>query len=842
MSKPANPFELFLGVNMNPEKPDYYRLFSVDRKSVSPHEIQLAADKVIAKVRAQKPGEHKKEWAWLLDQLNRAKKAMIKKSGQARQGQDRKKPITSAAQVNAYDPPSVKPVSPERKVKSGANRALQTTGNQSESKPAKTDPAKPADTVAKAGTERAKADTEKTQQKPTSVNVADPPMPSANHKSDRSRTVPSTKQSSSKKLTRESGKPTAKTKNNSTSEHADQSAMSFSLAAPDEPDPMPVNDSCESDTHLSGSSLQPEGGIAPTIDPMAPVGDPTAEWDSFDISTIDDNGYCAQAVATKPRMTQSSIPATETVPSSRTFYGESYRKKSKVGLMIGGTLLAMAVVGVVSWAIIFGFRGSDSDHKQVAENNGSGVASGDGVSENGDTKKNKASENDNAQPPATDGGAEKKSPDSQQPKTDGPMKNPDSPSKEKSEPKKNEPGQDSNPEKKNPPDKGTEPKKGNDPEPEKKGPDGEKMEPAKPRNSDIAELSGILTQIREKLVERNLVDAERLLKKAEELPKTEEHAAMVDRLRRVTDLYVEFWDKVVEGCGKLKGLDEIKFSETNIVKVVESSEERIVYRALGQRFEKEPRQLQIGLAMKIAEKEFDAKSAEGLLIKGAVFAIDAFNNPDRAVEARNFWEDAKLLGTDTDPLIAFLDDRYDDLLSSVIQKAKLPDEKSKEEAQKRFREKYADLIKTASRNQKNASAFAEQLLKDVPAMDDPADRHANFVAAIFYAGKFGDVETVMTAISDMNKWFSIDMEQQTLDALTKMNKGRLKPDQKREIARTAFEYMDRAKAAQNIEQELKFAELALAAAKGTRDSRLIQTATREVQRIKATMSQPNPGQ
>ena len=90
----------------------------------------------------------------------------------------------------------------------------------------------------------------------------------------------------------------------------------------------------------------------------------------------------------------------------------------------------------------------------------------------------------------------------------------------------------------------------------------------------------------------------------------------------------------------------------------------------------------------------------------------------------------------------------------------------------------------------------------------------------------------MQALSDMNKWFTISLEEETFSALEKMNKNRLKPEQKREITRTAFEYMDRAKQATNTDLELQFAELALAAARGARDPKLVETAGREVLRIK----------
>ena len=141
----------------------------------------------------------------------------------------------------------------------------------------------------------------------------------------------------------------------------------------------------------------------------------------------------------------------------------------------------------------------------------------------------------------------------------------------------------------------------------------------------------------------------------------------------VSDYYKQFWNNVVEGCGKLKALDEVKFSDTNIVKIVESSEEKIIYRAGGQRFEKAPRELQIGLAMKIAEKEMDPDAADTRIIRGAVFAIQAVEDPVRGEKAQELWEEAKLIGGDTDNLILFLSDQYD-LISSFITKSKLPNE------------------------------------------------------------------------------------------------------------------------------------------------------------------------
>ncbi|MEE2640600.1 MAG: hypothetical protein VX768_08250 [Planctomycetota bacterium] len=608
--------------------------------------------------------------------------------------------------------------------------------------------------------------------------------------------------------------------------------MSFTLAAPEQ------QDSFDSDTNLSASNFQPTSVMAPTVDPMAPVPDPTGNWDGFDLSTLNENGALEGAVATvaqSANLTSAPVGSPEMGISEKTFYSQSYRAKSKVGLMVGGTLLAMLIVGGISYAVIFGFQKGSSDEVADAGDGDKEKKEGDGDKDSGDDAKSttsdgsKTGDNRQAEPDPEQGGDAKGSGDED---TKSMKKNPTD----------GEPDGDPGP--------GT-----GTPEPEKKGDPPKKKddEPAEemkkeapkdlppPKNSEIAELARLLGDARQKLVERNMVETTRLLDKAGNMPILPDHKLKLDRLKEVAELYGKFWNKVVEGCGKLKGLDEIKFSDTNVVGVVESSEEKIVYKALGKRFEKAPRELQIGLAMKIAEKEMNVEDVEFRMVKGAVFAIDAINNPDRAEQAKILWEEAKLLGGETDELILFLDDTYD-LLAGVIKKEKIPEGDAATAAQEKFKTTYEAQLKTASRNQKAASELASQLLADVPTMDQPADRHANFVAAIFYASKFGDVELTMKAISDMNKWFSIDMEKETLDALTKMNRNRLKPDQKREITRTAFEFMDRAKADSNKELELKFAELALLSARGTRDPKLIQTAENEVRRVKAAASMPDSNQ
>lgn len=853
MSSATNPFKTFLDHDTNPSKPDFYGVFQLDPKSATQDQIVAAAKSVIGRVRAQETKSNTKELNSFVRLLIRAKDKMLERA--AASTSKTSTPKTSASTKNKAQPHATK----SHATKSQADPAAQPTGVNTYAPP--TVPAQKKTTAEKKAAAEKKA-TQPQVAKSKQGSAKQPSTPPKREKvagkketsSGQSTSAPdiasaalppkakktstgapqsaaqkNSKQNPAKRPSSSVQPGAEKHSTNSTNQSAADDT-SFNLDAPDQ------NDSFDSETHLSTNYFKPGSVTVPTVDPMAPVPDPTEAWQDFDLSLLDQmgsGGGVGLATMEKTTTQTASQPVAAAV-AEKTYYSQSYRAKSKAALFIGGTLLAMLIVGGISYAIIFGFGGKDD--QEVAQEDGQAndatkskpddPGQGSASEKTNQNIANNAPKKDDELQPKDNKGDEPTEKDDDSMKTEPKMSDDENLDPKKIDPTTPDPNKATT---------ATEPKKTPDvTEMKKEVP----MKLPEPKNSEIAQLATLLTGIKAKLGERDMVEANRLLEKAAELPMLPDHKLKLDRLKQLADLYGTFWNKVVEGCGKLKALDEIKFSDTNIVKVVESSEERIVYRALGQRFDKSPRELQIGLALKIAEKELDPAEAEFRMIKGAVFAIDATNNPDRADQAKVLWEEAKLLGGQTDELILYLDDSYD-LLTGVIKKAKIPEEAEIKAAQDTFREKYKTELQTASRNQKTASAFAQTLLNDVPTLDAAADRHANLVAAIYYAGKFGDVELAMNAISDMNKWFTIDLEAQTYEALVKMNKGRLKPDQKREIMRTAFEYMDRAKAASNQELELKFAELALAAARGTRDPKLIQTATGELQRVKASSTMPN---
>ena len=131
MSTPNNPYEVFLGIQVDPGEVDYYRLFGLDSRSVSAQEISIAADRVIAKVRAQKPGDLAREWAALIDELGKAKKKLISshqsKSSAGQPGQV----SPTGATVSSYAPPAAGKASPSAKSAAEAKAGKTKTGSGS---------------------------------------------------------------------------------------------------------------------------------------------------------------------------------------------------------------------------------------------------------------------------------------------------------------------------------------------------------------------------------------------------------------------------------------------------------------------------------------------------------------------------------------------------------------------------------------------------------------------------------------------------------------------------------------------------------------------------------------
>jgi hypothetical protein len=73
LSEKFNPLEEWLGLSRRLRTPNHYQLLALREYEDDPETIRLAADRAIARVRSQRPGERAAQWAKLLDALKKAK-------------------------------------------------------------------------------------------------------------------------------------------------------------------------------------------------------------------------------------------------------------------------------------------------------------------------------------------------------------------------------------------------------------------------------------------------------------------------------------------------------------------------------------------------------------------------------------------------------------------------------------------------------------------------------------------------------------------------------------------------------------------------------------------------
>ena len=73
MSEQINPYNLFLGLDTAPKKPNYYQLLGLAQDERDEATIARGCEESLAKVRGFKPGANARIWLAILDEISAAK-------------------------------------------------------------------------------------------------------------------------------------------------------------------------------------------------------------------------------------------------------------------------------------------------------------------------------------------------------------------------------------------------------------------------------------------------------------------------------------------------------------------------------------------------------------------------------------------------------------------------------------------------------------------------------------------------------------------------------------------------------------------------------------------------
>ena len=143
---------------------------------------------------------------------------------------------------------------------------------------------------------------------------------------------------------------------------------------------------------------------------------------------------------------------------------------------------------------------------------------------------------------------------------------------------------------------------------------------------------------RQALIERDFDRFDQIIRDIEQASPSAEQKAILDRLSLVGKHYKTYRDEVIRKCALLKSGEEFTWSNGERISIVDASETKIVYRRGGQRIQESPAELQDGFALKVLEHNENSYDPEILLLRGSVFAVRSFAEPEYQARAKKTWE------------------------------------------------------------------------------------------------------------------------------------------------------------------------------------------------------------
>ena len=172
-----------------------------------------------------------------------------------------------------------------------------------------------------------------------------------------------------------------------------------------------------------------------------------------------------------------------------------------------------------------------------------------------------------------------------------------------------------------------------------------------------------VNRARNALVLKDFDDFFKIIRTTEQSNLSAEQMAKLERLAMVGEYYKDYRDQVIKKCASLKSGEEFTWSNGERISIVDASETKLVYRRGGQRIQENPAEMQDGLALKVLEHNQNSYDTDILLLRGAVFAVRSFTEPEYQARARETWE-----LVDSEPskaLMQHLQDSFGPLLANT---------------------------------------------------------------------------------------------------------------------------------------------------------------------------------
>ena len=365
-------------------------------------------------------------------------------------------------------------------------------------------------------------------------------------------------------------------------------------------------------------------------------------------------------------------------------------------------------------------------------------------------------------------------------------------------------------------------------------------EPAKPTPVDpakAAQLHRLLATARVKLGERNQEEAKKLIAAAGQLAVSQDQHDLVDRLDSLEKYVGEFWSAVHDAVGALKATDEIDLGSTKVI-VVEASPDSLTVHVGGQNRRFMVNQLPSGLAVGLALRWLDAKKPENKVFIGAFYLVDPKTGPEYAKQA---WNEAAAAGVDVKSLLPLLQPDAPDTgvtEAETAQLAVVPEPEAQARAEKKVADEFEKEFFEATTPSKKFD-LAKKLIEQGEASDDPARRYIMWRQAAELAADAGQPATMVKAVDHLAGQFRVDALDMKADALAKF------PPKTSTNAKAfndaALKLVEEALAAKRHGMADRFAQIALEAAKATKNPEVVKRTQARAKEIQDMASDAPPG-
>jgi len=333
--------------------------------------------------------------------------------------------------------------------------------------------------------------------------------------------------------------------------------------------------------------------------------------------------------------------------------------------------------------------------------------------------------------------------------------------------------------------------------------------------------------------QRDLAAARQQLRQAERAAQSQADFDQVTRLETMANILDQFWKGMREGVASLGAGNELKVGETYVA-VVESSPQRLLIKTAGRLRGWVVEELPTSLVLAVAQEYFRDDAVKKLLI-GTFLAVDP--KGDRA-RARQLWLEAAQghTGVDVKLLMPELDAVPTGAGSgsgpSALRGQAPPTGADLQAAEQAVRARFDEQF-SAMHTPGQRLTVARRLLSAAGTEQDGAQRFVMLQKAVELAVAAGDVSSALEAIDHLAHEYSIDADEARLSALEQIERNARDLSTHRDVAIEAIKLLQQALERKDAQSAQRVAELAVAAARGSRNTILMRQAVQLKQAAEA---------